>query len=270
VSFSMPPLFSILFAALCIAACSGSHGGKISNSTYRSDSGEGAYDENVQGNEDNTDGSLDDDGGDNYTKQDPGTNRWWSEWFGRQGHTGVRKVCPRQGFITKLTVHTGFWLFGQLGINKIAQVHCSGGEKLPCCDGQGGFLDKVQTFDRKNGFRMVSGEHKDKLTSLCFEGRRCGRSTFKVDCGRGFRVAGFQVRGSIHGIRFLCRRSRRGSGRPRRCGKLYPVPRRLCPLSYSLPNCFDGPVNAYCLATGRCRANTQLKNCDGRSVYVKL
>jgi len=270
----MAEFHSFVFLVLwAVVYCDSPHkdqgGGELNNFTYPRDAPQAFYKEGVQADEDDTYHSHEAAYGDNYTKFSGGANRKWSAWFGGKGTNGVKKVCPRGRFITRFTVHTSFWLFGNHRVIKIGQVLCSNGDKLPCCDGQEGLFDHIETFKKETGFRKVFGMHQPtKLTTLCFEGGKCEGSSFEVDCGRGFKLAGYQVRGSIAGIRFLCRRHRQA--RPQRCGTLHPVSEKLCPNSYSLPACYDGPVNAYCLATGQCYEDTQLQNCRGRSVYLKL
>lgn len=205
----------------------------------------------------------------------------WSEFYGsRGGQEGPTKICPGRSFITKWTFHAPTDFPG--GVQRIGQVECSGGRRLPCCDGRKLAFQSTDVFDMRRGFTRVTGNHDPRGFSrfkVCFNGRCSGRVNsvnFDYSCPRGSVLAGYKARfnfATLRAIQFFCRRkSGFGGGEGEgNCGKLLPLPRQLCPRDhFKLAPCFTAGVNKLCRATGRCRRANSLRNCQGRSVYLKI
>jgi len=219
----------------------------------------------------------------------------WSQYFGDSifGRDGPAKICPGRSYITKWTFHAsgGF----NSGVHKIGRVECSNGKPLSCCDGRDKPFQTTDVFERRRGFTSVQGAHGFFGFKFCFNNRCAGKvngKSFNYRCPSGTVLAGFKTKSSfveLESIQFFCRRRGYGGGGghgdgghgggdhgggagDRWCGVLRPLPRRMCPRNpYDLPSCFRADVHSLCRATGKCRrVNTALRNCQGRSVYVKI
>jgi len=202
----------------------------------------------------------------------------WSQYFGDSffGRDGPAKICPGRSYITKWTSHasSGF----SSGVHKIGHVECSNGKRLSCCDGGDKPFQTTDVFERRRGFTSVQGAHSFWGFKFCFNGRCAGKvndKSFNYRCPSGTVLAGYKTKSSLFDLRaiqFFCRRrGYGGGGGDRRCGVLRPLPRWMCPRDpYDLAPCFRADVYSLCRATGKCRRVNALRNCQGRSVYVKV
>jgi len=193
---------------------------------------------------------------------------WWSSFLGGPGgEAGDLKVCPQGSFIAQLDLHEGNPETGNIGLSKIGQVTCSDGTQLPCCDGVGRYSDKQVSMKIDKGFDHAKVMVNSLVRGICF-GEICAGTDgagYSLKCPPGYAFAGFQTfRGVlVDSIRFMCRGEFN-------CGKMYPLDSNFCPKSNEFLPCGQAPLNTLCIGDGTCGSVTNINNCDGRSIYLKV
>jgi len=193
---------------------------------------------------------------------------WWSNFLGGPGgEAGDLKVCPQGSFIAQFDLHEGNQETGNIGLSKIGQVTCSDGTQLPCCDGVGRYGDKPVSVQIDKGFDHAKVMASNLVKGMCF-GEVCAGADgagYSLKCPPGYAIAGFQTfRGVlVDSIRFMCRGEFN-------CGKMYPLDSNFCPKSNEFLRCGQAPLNTLCIGDGTCGSVTNINNCDGRSIYLKV